>query len=125
MGPLSENLAHLVVSGVELYAVGEMDAAQEVDISEWAMIAGLSEEMALMWTFAVAVARSHPDAKELLAAFERTLGEDESDDIPSFGVYHREPSGTDHALLSAGHVTARHPLTLMIARRCVEQGCGS
>lgn len=39
MGPLSENLAHLVVSGVELYAVGEMDAAQEVDISEWAMIA--------------------------------------------------------------------------------------
>lgn len=60
-----------------------MDAAQEVDISEWAMIARLSEEMALMWTFAVAVARSHPDAKELLAAFDRTLGEDEIDDIPS------------------------------------------
>lgn len=63
-----------------------MDAAQEVDISEWAMIARVSEEMALMWTFAVAVARSHLDANELLAAFERTLGKDESDDIPSSGL---------------------------------------
>jgi len=40
------------------------------------------ERQKLLLTFATAVARSHPDPERLLAALERTLHEDETDEVP-------------------------------------------
>lgn len=60
-----------------------MDDSLKIEMSEIRMVAHLSEQMALMTTFAVAVARSHPDPKELLAAFERTIVEDEEGEVPN------------------------------------------
>ena len=54
-----------------------MDESQKNAENAMGLIAHLSEQMAILSTFAVAVARSHPNPKDLLLAFEKTIAEDE------------------------------------------------
>lgn len=69
-------------SAILIWKGNGMDENFEFDASDEALIAYLMSQVALMRTFAVAVARSHPNPPELLSAFERTIAEDEKGEEP-------------------------------------------
>ena len=54
----------------------------EIGKSEMAFTVYLNDQVFLLKTFALAVARSHPDPQRLLSEFENAIAEEESDDVP-------------------------------------------
>ena len=57
-------------------------SVEEEDEAVFHVIPHIWERQKLLLSFVTAVARSHPEPQRLLHAFERTLLEDESDEIP-------------------------------------------
>ena len=59
-----------------------MSEELEVGQSEMAFISYLNDQVSLLKTFALAVARSHPDPQRLLSEFEKSIAEDEEGELP-------------------------------------------